>query len=363
MLQVGGFSSSQIAQAFAHCDDFGRDETPVSIVQSRNNCTRYRPDAGNQEPEGGPCNTPPTLAHFWLHTRQTYAGFLMTFSHQAEASSRMIIQKFKLALDPELLTAPQMLAELASIVRQAAATSGVAFTEVGRLARERDRRVIFYDTADFDLYRNNFILRKRVSWARNGAVHQEVVFKFRHPNRQLVAAVDPRPAVEVPHIIRFKEQILPAPDGQGMRSIFWHGCKIRQPAELENVSFGTLSRVFPALRNPGVDPEECLRSVNGLTVDERLVELGTLKFAKTTTAKALVSLWRVAPGERVLTSEFSFQTKYGAGKANNARIRSFSNGLYRELQQRLYGLTRSGNTKAHDLYVLQTASELELGAA
>jgi hypothetical protein len=102
----------------------------------------------------------------------------MTLARQMAASPRTIIRKFKLPLDPELLTACQTLAELASIVRQAAATSGVAFAEVGGLARERDRTVIFYDTTDFDLYRNNFMLRKRVSWARDGAACEELVFKF-----------------------------------------------------------------------------------------------------------------------------------------------------------------------------------------
>ena len=105
-----------------------------------------------------------------------------------------------------------------------------------------------------------------------------------------------------------------------MRSIFWYGCKIRRPAELENVSFSTLARVFPALRNLRADPEARLTAVNGLTVDERLIELDTLKFAKSATAKALISLWRVAPGERILTCEFSFQTKYEAGKATSARV-------------------------------------------
>jgi hypothetical protein len=207
------------------------------------------------------------------------------------------------------------------------------------------------------------MLRKRVSCARDGAVREDLVFKFRHPDRHLVMAVDPRPTIEIPNIIRFKEQILPVRDGHGMRSIFWHGCTIRQPAELENVSFSTLARVFPALRHQGADSEKCLTAVNGLTVDERLIELGILKFAKSATAKVRVSLWRVAPGERVVTSEFSFQTKYDAGDANSARVRSLSNGLYLELQQRLAGLTTSGGTKARELYGLGGASEPELSAA
>jgi hypothetical protein len=360
--QVSGFRSSQIAQVFAHCDDFRAWRDAGSIVQSRNNYTRYRPDGG----QSGAERDQATLRQVWHISRSkrsnsggvpddtytTDGGKPGDDNPEVQASARSG------AAD----RAPDV-SRTRQYRTQAAVTGGVAFAEVGGPARERDRSVIFYDTADFNLYRNNFMLRKRVSWARDGAAREELVFKFRHPDRHLAAAVDPRPAVEVPHTIRFKEQILPTPDGRRMRSIFWHGCKIRQPAELENVSFSTLARVFPALRNPGADPEERLTAVNGLTVDERLVELGTLKFAKSATAKALISLWRVAPSDRVLTSEFSFQTKYEAGKATSARVRSLSNGLYLELQQRFGELTTSGSTKARELYELGRATELELSAA
>jgi hypothetical protein len=62
-----------------------------------------------------------------------------------------------------------------------------------------------------------------------------------------------------------------------MRSIFWHSCKIRQPTELENVSFSTLAGVFPALRNPGADPEERLTAVNGLIVERSLIRLAAAR--------------------------------------------------------------------------------------
>jgi hypothetical protein len=286
----------------------------------------------------------------------------MKFAREMAASPRKIIRKFKLPLDPELPTGPQRLAELSSIMREAAAASGVDFGEMDR-PEERGRAVIFYDTADFALYRNNFMLRKRVSWERDGATRDELVFKFRHPDRCLVAAMDPRPAVEVPYVMRFKEQILPSTDGHGMRSIFWHGCKIREPVAPENFSFGTLARVFPALRNLSANPNKHLTAVNGYTVDERLVELGTLKFAKSVAANAHISLWRVAPGEPLLANELSFQMEYDAARTHSARVRSLSDELYLQLLRRLSGLTTSGSTKVHELYGLGGASQVELSTA
>jgi hypothetical protein len=286
----------------------------------------------------------------------------MKLARQLAASPRTIIRKFKLQLDPELPTGPQRLADISAIVREAAVASGVGFGEIDRPG-ERGRAVIFYDTADFALYRNNFMLRKRVYWEHDGATREELVFKFRHSDRSLVTAMDPRPAVEVPYVMRFKEQILPSTDGHGMRSIFWHGCKIQQSVEPENFSFGTLARVFPALQSLSADPDKHLTAVNSYIVDERLVELGMLKFAKSVTANAHISLWRVAPGEQLLASELSFQTEYDAAKTHSARVRSLSDELYLELLRRLRGLTTSGSTKARELYGLGRPPEQRLTAA
>jgi hypothetical protein len=65
----------------------------------------------------------------------------------------------------------------------------------------RARTVIFYDTDKFDLYRNNFVLRKRIFLARNDSAHQALVFKFRHPDRRTTESVDPSPAAEIPHTV------------------------------------------------------------------------------------------------------------------------------------------------------------------
>jgi hypothetical protein len=90
--------------------------------------------------------------------------------------------------------------------------------------------VTFCDTDKLDLYRNNFVLRKRISLARNHSAHQELVFKFRHPDRHTTESVDPRPVAEIPHTVRFKEQVLPSlHSDRGIRRIFWHGCKILEP--------------------------------------------------------------------------------------------------------------------------------------
>ena len=285
----------------------------------------------------------------------------MTISRQTALNARSLIyRKFKLPLDHWHLADPQALAEFWRIARRAADVTGVGLSEPDSPKQTRARTVIFYDTNKFDLYRNNFVLRKRMPLARNHSAPQELVFKFRHPDRHTTESVDPRPVAEIPHTVRFKEQVLPSlRDNRGIRSIFWHGCKILEPCELENVPYGRLAAAFPALRHRGVDPgpDACLKAVNDLIVEESLLEIGTLNFAGGVPAKALISLWRVEPGQRILTGEFSFQIKYDPGRASVGSITSLSESFYLELQSRLGGWTAAGSTKVHELYRLGQTAE------
>src|ERR1700730_7079930 len=279
-------------------------------------------------------------------------GSFVTISRQTAVNTHSLIyRKFKLPLDHWRLTDPKALAEFSRTARRAADITGVALAEPGSSKHTRDRSVIFYDTDEFDLYRNNFILRKRTPVGRARSARQELVFKFRHPDRHTTVSVDPKPIAEIPHTIRFKEQVLPALHNKaGIRSIFWHGCKIFERCELENLPYGTLAKVFPVLRHFGVDPNACMKAFNGLIVDESLLEIGTLNFVEGVTAKALISLWRVEPGQRALTSEFSFQIKFDPARSSIGQIRGLSESFYLELQSRLAGWTAAGSTKVHEVY-------------
>jgi hypothetical protein len=168
--------------------------------------------------------------------------------------------------------------------------------------RTRARTVIFYDTDKFDLYRNHFVLRKRMSLGRDRSTHQALVFKFRHPDRHTTESVDPGPATEIPHTIRFKEQLLPSLyNNRGIRRIFWHGCEIIGPCQLDNILYARLEETFPVLRRRGIrpDPDAHLKVVNNLIMDERLLEIGTLNFAGDVSAKALISVWRLEVASQI----------------------------------------------------------------
>jgi hypothetical protein len=280
----------------------------------------------------------------------------------ANLTESFVYRKFKLPLDHSRLSDPKTLAELRTAARQAAITTGVALSEPAWRGHTRNRSVIFYDTDEFDLYRNSFILRKRTPLSRDHSARQEIVFKFRHPDRLVALRVDPRPAAEIPHILRFKEQVLPSPPNErGMMSIFWHGCKIFEQCNLQDLPYGRLAAVFPALRQLRVHPDTPIKSVNGVTVHESLSEICKLEFAEQVTARALLSRWSLRPGQRTLAAELSFQIKYDLRKISSAGIRSQSESLYLELQSRLAGWTKPGGTKVREVYRLCTEIEETAG--
>jgi hypothetical protein len=65
------------------------------------------------------------------------------------------------------------------------------------LYASRVREVLFVDTADFRLYNNAFILRRRIPYQDGFPVGEpEIVFKFRHPDIQKAAETDVRPQIQ-----------------------------------------------------------------------------------------------------------------------------------------------------------------------
>jgi hypothetical protein len=89
------------------------------------------------------------------------------------------------------------------------------------------REVQFLDTADFRLYNNAFILRRRVSYEDDFPVgYPEIVFKFRHPDMQKAAELDVRPNIAGNYRIKFKAEALPLRDRVGgFRLLFSHNAQ------------------------------------------------------------------------------------------------------------------------------------------
>jgi hypothetical protein len=221
----------------------------------------------------------------------------------------------KIILKPDRFSSRPSFWDFAKIVKSVAKRCDVGFT-FGGFAKERPqiREVIFLDTADFRLYRNGFILRRRVAYEDGFPVSDpEIVFKVRGPDLQAAAGTDVRPQIEGAYRIKFKAEVLPLKDEVGgLRLLYSHNCEfpLSHLHEADRTKISTIVRVLPALARIQKSKNEKVALVNHTIVEEVLQDVGTLDFGKEVTAKANVALWRVRGDHQPLVGEFAFQVKF-----------------------------------------------------
>jgi hypothetical protein len=175
--------------------------------------------------------------------------------------------------------------------------------------------VMFLDSADFRLYNNAFILRRRVRFEDGfPADEPEVVFKFRHPDQQQAAEVDVRPNLPAEYRVKFKAEALPLKERLGgYRLLFSHNVQFplsHAPKEGDRMAMARLAEIFPALLPLKKRKTERVSLVNQTIVEEVLQDLGTLDFGKGVTADANVALWRTRGEHLPLVGEFAYQVKF-----------------------------------------------------
>ena len=130
----------------------------------------------------------------------------------------------KLILKPDRFTAAKTFFDYGNLVARTAKEFGIDFINKGVVLKPQIREVVFLDTADFQLYNNAFILRRRITLRRRLPVGEpEIVFKFRHPDMQKAAELDVRPRIAGNYRIKFKAEALPLKDQVGgYRLLFSH---------------------------------------------------------------------------------------------------------------------------------------------
>jgi hypothetical protein len=124
--------------------------------------------------------------------------------------------EFKVLLRPDKLQRIVQAFDLWQHLRGAIDQAGVRYEPIRGEPGIRQRDIMFYDTPDFRLYENHFILRRRTHF-RDGwtTTSDELTFKFRHPEEERVRAVDLRSGLLGNARIKFKREILPLPDRVG----------------------------------------------------------------------------------------------------------------------------------------------------
>jgi hypothetical protein len=269
----------------------------------------------------------------------------------------------KLILKPDRFTSVQSFRDFGKIVKTTAKKLGVGFIPDPRTdLRPEIREIIFMDTADFRLYNNAFILRKRTCFVDGFPVGDpEIVFKYRHPDQKKAAQVDVRPNIAGEYRIKFKAEALPPKNEVGgYRILYSHNCQfgISQVHDADKFSMATLAKILPILATMKRSDEEHVSLVNEGIVEEVLLPLGELDFCKGQTAKCDVALWRTRGEHNPLVGEFAFQIKFADKDEVAHKSRKLAEQFYIDLQYAVQSWLSLGVTKTAMVYRLKGTEPL-----
>jgi hypothetical protein len=221
----------------------------------------------------------------------------------------------KLILKGDPFTSVDSFDEFARLVKRTAKQADLDFSRKAfRDAKPRIREVLFFDTDDFRLYNNAFILRKRTEYVDGFAVGDpEIVFKFRHPDLQKAADMDVRPQIAGTYRIKFKAEALPLKDeAGGVRTLYSHNTQfpLSHVHAADRSELSTLMRLLPPLRAMKTSGGEKVELVNHTAIEEVLLDVGVLDFGKGITAKANVAVWRTRGNQHQVVGEFAYECKF-----------------------------------------------------
>lgn len=264
----------------------------------------------------------------------------------------------KIILRPNHFVSRSSLFDFGKLLKRPARGNGISF-QSGTYAETplKIREVLFLDTADFRLYNNAFILRRRIPY-RDGFPdgHPEIVFKYRHPDLQKAAAIDVRPRISGDYRIKFKAEALPLKDDLGgVRVLYSHNVQfpMQSLAEGDRTSLEWLTGVLPALQALKREPGEHVQLVNGAIVEEVLQDIGELDFGNGFRPVVNVALWRTRGEHRPLVGEFAFQVKFKRRQDLNAMNLDRSRTFFIQLQQEARDWIQLGATKTGIVYHLK----------
>ncbi|MBV8772590.1 MAG: hypothetical protein JO166_09730 [Deltaproteobacteria bacterium] len=263
-------------------------------------------------------------------------------------------REYKMLLRSEHFIKPAHFHKFWKITRHTARAIGVEIAKIGKPMETHLREVLFFDTPKLRLYNHGFILRRRMFYKRGlPQSDHELTLKFRHPDRQIAAAVDVRPLLPCTHTIKFKEEVLMEHGkASGMRSIYSHGCELDTPNIILTQSFESITQVFPALLQTGAKAKTRLSIVNGVAIEEVLVNCGEINFGGKVTAKATLAIWRNRMTQEHLVGEYSYQIKFPDPEEFHGKPRELSEAFFVKLQEDAQEWLHPGTTKTAMVYGL-----------
>jgi len=271
------------------------------------------------------------------------------------APDQITYREYKLLLRAERFTKPSHFHRFWKIARRIAKSLDVEFRKRGKPMETHIREVLFFDTPKFRLYNAGFILRRRTFYKKGLPQSQhELTLKFRSSDRETTEAVDVRPhGPSNINTIKFKEEILMQNGKLGsMRTIYSHSCELDTANTILTQNFESIAQVFPALQRTGARLKAALAVVNGVAIEEVLVNFGEIDFGGKVTAKATLAIWRNRMTQEHLLGEYAYQIKFPSAGGLHDKPRELSELFFTKLQTEAPDWIQMGTTKTAMIYAL-----------
>jgi hypothetical protein len=266
-------------------------------------------------------------------------------------------REYKILLQPDRFTSKNGFIEFWELASKTLRKLGLKVETDPHIFHSQVREVLFYDTPEFDLYNNHFILRKRTfydeGWPRPG---HELTFKYRAPELKDAAAVDVRPHLGGHDEIKFKEELLLERDRLGgIRSVYSHGCVLTSPNIELDRGIEDITHAFPTLEKIDIRPRTKMALVNNMAVEEVQNTIGMIHFGHHFKGKTTIAIWRSRALEKSLAGEFAFQCKFDRLEDVNRGAIELSEEFYKQVQLDCAEWIKLGTTKTAMVYRLGNA--------
>lgn len=189
------------------------------------------------------------------------------------------------------------------LVDRAGSAVGLKVKKIDASDREKTfREVSFMDTKNFDLYKNCYILRRRVEDGDIG-----MTLKYRNPDLVASSKADVSPAAGHDEKTAMDEDVVVKE--KMFERVFSKSGKTVVKADSEP-TIGAYAEVYPGMLKLGIPEKTPLSVVNGVKIDETNIEYGSIHLSKNVKAEAFFTIWRIEGSDDVFIVEFSYRYKF-----------------------------------------------------
>lgn len=259
-------------------------------------------------------------------------------------------REFKLLLNPEIfidrnIGYQDVWKSIASVANQ----MGVTVIQGSNPYQEEERDVTYLDTQTNDLYKQNYILRKRIQYENGSPVsHCDLMLKYRSNDLNLATAAD---VISSPQL-KGKEKLEQDVNMDGnligsLKGIFSHSNSIKKVQAPVEDSVADYAELFPSLKNLSSDSQALLLPVNNVTVHEYSISPGSLEFNSGLLAEVDISIWYIPDRTSPIIGEISFS--YSLKNASSEAV-AISESFFKELQKGIESKMLPGITKTEFFY-------------